>query len=65
MILRAGKQIRNGKFYYWTNWYLDQLYLGEPMYNNPDSLVIDEWLHEMFDDKHSAFLMPMPKENWN
>ena len=65
MINRAGGQIINGIKYWWTNWYIDQLYLGEPLFKNPDMTVIVEWLAEMFDNRFSAYLMPMPKENWN
>lgn len=65
MIKRAGGQIINGQRFYWTNFYIDQLKYDYPFYLIPCYTVPDEWLPEMFDNNCSAFLMPMPRENWN
>lgn len=65
MINRAGGLIIKGRKWYWTNWYFDQMYFDEPFSLIPCYSVPDIWLGEMFDDTKSAFLMMMPKENWN
>lgn len=65
MIKRAGGAIINGKKFWWTNWYIDELYLSQPMYGIESYTVPDEWLPEMFDDSYSAYLMPMPMETLN
>ena len=62
MYQRAGGVIVNGKKFWWTNWYLDGIYLDQPMFAIESYAVPDEWLWEMFDDRYSAYLMPMPTD---
>ena len=62
---RAGGAIVNGRNYFWTDWHIDQLTLDEPMCKIPDWVPDYEWLGEMFDDRYSAYLLAMPRENWN
>ena len=65
MYKRAGGVIINGKKFWWTNWYIDEICLDQPMFGIESYTVPDEWLPEMFDNRHSAYLMPMPIETLN
>lgn len=65
MIQRFGYEKIDGRYHFWTNWYIDQLYLDQPMFKIEDYTIPDEWLIEMFDNKYSAPLMFMPREYWN
>lgn len=61
MILnRAGGAIIGNKRYYWTNWFVDELSVGEGMCKIPDYTMDFDLLQGMFDPIYSAYLMPIP-----
>lgn len=57
---RAGGAIIGNKRYWWTNWFVDELSIGEGMCKIPDFAMDFDLLEEMFDDKTSSYLMPIP-----
>jgi len=65
MYMRAGGQIVDGKAFCWTNWYIDQIILDEPLCKIADYVIPSDWLAEMLDNRYSAYLMTMPAENYN
>ena len=64
-MMRAKGIIKDGIKYFWTNYYLDELYYDMPLFKNPSYTVPDEWLEEMLDDRYSALLLALPTGNNN
>ena len=57
---RAGGAIIGNRRYWWTNWFVDELSTGEGMCKIPDYTMDIDLLQDMFDDKISSYLMPIP-----
>lgn len=62
-VSRAGGKIINREYYWWTNWYIDQMMIGFPMCAIPDYNA-ESILEETF-DFFSGNLLPIPREIWN
>jgi len=57
---RAGGVIIKGKKHWWTNWFADELTVGEGMCLIADYTLDVDLLQDFFDNKISAYLLPIP-----
>jgi len=57
---RAGGAIIKGVRWYWTNWFIDELSIGEGMCKIPDYTIDIDLLQGLFDNEIPSYLMPIP-----